>query len=431
MRSVELGRPSTRQVGRRLSAVPSIAPIDMPHYDRFPLAVAVAGIALLPLLNPKGPANTAPVDVIMVGAIMVIGVWAGTTRTRLHVPYVLPAAGLAIAGLVAALAGGSPSAGGIAIVQEVFLLAWCAALTSLCRKPLALRTVVHGWCWSSTAWAVFLLIVEISGRTRLPGGTGGEGGRARLWFDHPNLAGNYFAVAIFIVLAARYPRHPFSRALSVVALFVAVLLTGSNTALLTLPVGGLIIAFVRIRSGAGAIKAMAVVVSVMLAAGAFLSFAAEPLLESVQETEVPLVKYSLGRGSRSASARESLFMSQIDLFRDGNLIGIGPSATRQVLAEVDAPTAKEAHNDYLATLVERGPLGVISLLALIGAVAVRTISIHRLTPDWAAVIPNPAALSAAAAGFTITAITHEVLHYRNLWTLLAIIAALYLYGRAD
>jgi len=49
-----------------------------------------------------------------------------------------------------------------------------------------------------------------------------------------------------------------------------------------------------------------------------------------------------------------------------------------------------------------------------------------LSPEWAAVVPNPAALAGAAAGIALTALTHEALHYRHFWTLLAVVAALYL-----
>jgi O-antigen ligase len=154
-----------------------------------------------------------------------------------------------------------------------------------------------------------------------------------------------------------------------------------------------------------------------------------PIVERIQRSDAPIVRYSVGRSSRSASARESLFALQYELFRDGNLRGIGPSATRQVLGARRASTVKQAHNDYLATLVERGPLGIVALLALMGAVAVRTISAQRLSAPWASVIPNPAALAAAAVGFSLTAVTHEILHYRHLWALLAVIAALHLFGR--
>lgn len=382
---------------------------------------------MLPLLNPKGPVNTAPADLVLGAGILMVAVWAGTTRARVHVPYVVPVGGLAVAGLVAALAGEAPIPGGSAVLQEVFLLGWCAAVTSVCRTPRALQSVVRAWCLSATAWAVLLVVVTVSGRPALAGVI--DGRRAGLWFDHPNMAGNYFVIAFFVVLAARYPRQPMARALAVAVLLVAVLLTGSNTALLGVPVGGLVIVFLRVRSRGGPVTALAVVLCLILAGGAAWAVVAEPTVARIQQSESSIVRYSVARTSRSASARESLFTSQYELFQDGNLLGIGPAATRLALGETGAATAKESHNDYLATLVERGPLGVVALLVLMGAVGVRALSAQRLSPVYASVIPNAAALAAAAVVFAVTALTHEVLHYRHLWTLLAVLAALHLFGQ--
>ena len=82
-------------------------------------------------------------------------------------------------------------------------------------------------------------------------------------------------------------------------------------------------------------------------------------------SENRLVRYSVARSSRSANNREALFASQFGLFEQSNLVGIGPAVDKSALGRVDASTAKEAHSDYLASLVERGPLGVIGLLALV------------------------------------------------------------------
>jgi len=385
---------------------------------------------MLPLLNPKGPVHTAPADLVMGAGILMIAVWAGTTRARVHVPYVVPVGGLAVAGLVAALAGDAPIPGGSAVLQDIVLLGWCAAVTSVCRTPRALQSIVRAWCLSATAWAVLLLALTLSGQSALAGVRGAGGvGRARLLFDHPNMAGNYFVIAFFVVLAARYPRQPMARALAVAVLLAAVLLTGSNTALLCVPVGGLVIVFLRARSRRGPVTALAVVLCLILAGGAAWAVVAEPIVARIEQSESSIVRYSVARSSRSASARESLFTSQYELFRDSNLLGIGPAATRLALGETGAEKVKESHNDYLATLVERGPLGVVALLVLMGAVGVRVLSAQRLSPVYASVIPNPAALAAAAVAFAVTALTHEVLHYRHLWTLLAVLAALHLFGQ--
>jgi O-antigen ligase len=94
---------------------------------------------------------------------------------------------------------------------------------------------------------------------------------------------------------------------------------------------------------------------------------------------------------------------------------------------------KEAHDDYLATLVERGALGFVGLMLLIGAVVTRAISIdpRRLSPDFRRVVPSTAPLIGALVAMTVSALTHEVLHYRHLWALLGILAAVHVFGRDE
>ena len=398
-----------------------------PAGDRLALMMVGAGICVLPFLNPKGPLNTAPADVILGAAILVVAMWVGVTQMKVHAPYTIPVVGLAVTGLIAALMGPAPFAGVSAIIQEGFLLVWCAALVTLCRTPQALRVVLRTWLLSAAAWAAVVVLAVLVGQDRVPGGSGGEGARARLWFDHPNMAGNYFVMAFFVLVATRYPSKPFSRALVGTLLLIAILLTGSNSALLCLPIGIVIIGFLRTKERRGAVAAIGVGLSLVLGLGAAWVVVAEPIVASAKNSDLPLLRHSVGRSSKSADSRATLFESQYELFRDdGNLLGIGPSATRQVLEEERAERAKQAHNDYLASLVERGPFALVALLALMGSIVVRVASTQQLPPEWAAVVPNPAAFAAAVAGYAATAMTHEILHYRHLWTLLAVIAALHL-----
>jgi O-antigen ligase len=317
------------------------------------------------------------------------------------------------------------------VLQEFFLLAWCGAVTSLCRSEQVLRAVVRTWCLSSTCWAGFMVIALLAGQDDLAGLHRADGGRAELNFDHPNMAGNYFMASFFMVLAARCPTRPFMRAVACVTLLAAMLYAGSNTALLGLGVGLLVMLFIYVRRRSDHVAAVAVVLCVALGGGVAWSFIAEPVMSAIDTSENRLVRYSVARSSRSADNREALFASQYELFEQSNLVGIGPAKTKSALGTTDASTAKEAHSDYLASLVERGPLGVIGLVALFGAVGVRTIAVSSAPTPIARdpALPNGGALSGALVAFAIAGITHEVLHYRHLWTLLAVLAAQYLLTR--
>jgi O-antigen ligase len=96
-----------------------------------------------------------------------------------------------------------------------------------------------------------------------------------------------------------------------------------------------------------------------------------------------------------------------------------------------APFVKEAHDDYLAALLERGPLGLIGLLLLVSGLVVRGIIVAkgRLSRGFETVIRHPHALLAAIVGSLVSSTVYELLHLRHLWVLFAFVAAVYLWGR--
>ncbi len=392
------------------------------------LVVLAMTVALMPVVTPKLPGNAAPVDGLMAASIFAVFVWALRTRATVRLPYVVPTTALMLIGLASALLSILPGSGAVAVAQEVFLLAWCGAVATLCRTPRALRVVLRTWAISATAWAGLLIAAVATGQDGVLGATNGGGVRYQLLFDHPNMAGNFFVIAIFVVIAAGYPERRLLRFAACVVLFGGTLLTGSNAALLSLAGGAVVVLFLHVRARSGLIKATAVMSLVVGGLAVSWLQIGEPLLAAAQQSDNPLLRYSLGRGANSAEGRVDLFQSQFELYERGHLLGIGPTATQDTLNASAATIVKEAHNDYLGTLVERGPLGLLAVFALMAAIIARLVPLTRrpLPPRLAAVIPVPAALAGACAAFAATAMTHEVLHYRWLWTLLGIIAAVHL-----
>ena len=350
--------------------------------ERFALGVAVVATAMLPLLSPKGPSNTAPEDLLMMAGVVVIAVWAGSVGARLRLPYILPMAIMMVGGLIAAFVNGSISSGIQAVLQELFLLAWCGALVTLFRSPTALRTIMRTWALSSIAWAGFLVVAILTGQNGLAGaGTRASdaaagGGRAQLTFDHPNMAGNYFMISLFVVLASGYPKHPVLRAGGCIVLLMAMLYAGSNTALLGLPIGLLVMVFVNVKRRTDLVSAVAAVLCIGLAGGLVWTVVAQPVMRvGPVQRQPPGPLLGRPERTRSANARESLFQMQFNLYRRSNLIGIGPASTKAKLGASNFAAVKEAHSDYLASLVERGPLGIVGLIALFGAVGARTMGL--------------------------------------------------------
>jgi O-antigen ligase len=404
----------------------------VPKRDRLMVGTVAAGVALLPLLRPSGPGHTAPEDVIMAAGVVVTLLWASATRARVHIPYLLPVGGLVLTGTLAAMFGISPSAGALAVGQDIFLLAWCAAVANACRTPAGLSVILRAWALSAVGWATILVGAVATHHRDLAGVHAATGQRTQFTFDNPNMAANYFFVSLFILVAARCPSNRLARAGAILMVLGAIVVTGSNAALLGLPLAGLMVTFVVIRRRADVVTAIAVVLLALLVGGAGLVFLKRQAA-NVHSSQNSLVRYSVARSSRSAAKRESLFASEFHLYLTGSLLGRGPNTTILTLGSSAAATVKTAHDDYLATLVERGPLGELALVFLIGAVTVRAVSIdpRRLSSGFARVIPETALLIGALAAMAVTAATHEVLHYRHLWPLLGIVAALYTFGRNE
>jgi O-antigen ligase len=96
-----------------------------------------------------------------------------------------------------------------------------------------------------------------------------------------------------------------------------------------------------------------------------------------------------------------------------------------------APFIKEAHNDYFAALVERGPIGLLGLLIFLAALATYSLTLvrGRLSDGFAAVISKPNALVGAVCGTMLASTVYELLHLRHLWALFAMVAAVSIWGR--
>src|SRR3954447_26783245 len=281
-------------------SAPSVPRSAGPRPGPAVVAIVVLTLALTPLVNPKGPGHAALVDVLMALSIFSIFAWALRNRVAVRLPYVVPMAGLMLTGLAAALMSVAPTNGILAIAQEIFLLLWCGALVTFCRTPAGLRVVLRAWALSATAWAAVLVLAVAGDVSFLLGTTPGGGGRVRMFFDHPNMAGGYFMIGVFVVVAAGDPRRLWLRSGAVALLLGAVLLTGSNAALLSLGAGGLVTLFLHVLGRSGLIKATAVVSIVVAGLGLGWFTIGAPLLDAAAQSDNSLLRYSLGRADRSA-----------------------------------------------------------------------------------------------------------------------------------
>ena len=419
------GRPATPRL--RSAVLPAGPRHSVPGAV---VASAVVAIAGMPLLVPAGPGNTGLADI---GIAVCMAVSAGCALRRgwrIRFPYVLPMLLFVAAGGLALLSVHAAVGGWLALPQDVFTVIWGCALANLARDPRALRAMVGTWAWAGTGWAALMLLGVFTKQDWLSGVTARNGSRAALTFGDANLAAGYFVTSLLIVRAARVPRHRALRYLACGVLLTALLFTGSNGGFLALGIATAAGCVLRLRRTSGA-RAAAAGALLVLAVGAAATQVNGNSIRTWAQQQAPVLRDSIGRSAASSQSRATIAAESLQLWRSSSLLGIGPTFTKETLQKDQAPYPKEAHDDYAAALIERGVLGAVALVLFLACAWRRLsrVAVRPLRPQFAAVVPRPELLTAAAIGYLASGLFYEVLHFRHLWALLGIATGLDLWGR--
>jgi O-antigen ligase len=389
-------------------------------------------VCLLPFLTPAGPGNTALADVAIGLCIVLAVLWSVREQLTVKLPYLAGVAGLVLGGAFAASVAAAPIGIALVLAQDLLLLAWAAALALGRHNPAIVAVVTRTWCGIAPLYSGVMVIAYLLGINALSGVTAKDGVRAAYTFGDPNLAGNYLVVSLFVMAACKRPRSPGVRRIGYGLVLIAIGFTGSNGAMLTLLVGLMLsLAVTRYRRSGALVGLTTLAVSLLVVSVLFVFVMPRVDLNQVREQaagSVPLLRDSFGRSDSSTNERATIVQEGTSIWLRGDATGFGPARTKATLAATQAPYVKEAHNDYLATLLERGLIGALGLLVLGIAVLVRCVHLvlGTLPKVYADLVPRAWLLAvigpvmATAGGF------YEVLHFRHLWTWLGLIAALVL-----
>jgi O-antigen ligase/polysaccharide polymerase Wzy-like membrane protein len=401
------------------------------HGERVALATTAVAVALLPLLVPAGPANIAPVDVPIAVALLACLLWAGISGHRWRFPYVLPVGLLLAGGAIGAIVGPVPRAGIIALVQDLVLIAWCWAVVNLCSRARNLRILLATWVYSSIVWASLVFVGLATGSTFLTGQIERQGTRVQLTLADPSYAANYLLMSFMLVWATGRPRRPAARFAASVLLLAAMVPTGSNSGMLSLLVGTTVAVVMSVHRRHGYAPAAAVLAVLALGGyGAVSGIDLTELQERAHGSRHAFLRDGIGRGT-SVNQRSMLMGESLELYRSGSPLGEGPVSTKPRLRAEQAPFIKEAHDDYLAALIERGLIGLVGVTVLVVALSRHALRAARpgLSREFAATVVRPHALVGALAATMVVSVVYEIFHVRHVWTLFAILAALSIWGR--
>lgn len=402
--------------------------------------VLVAGIASLPMLMPfglaPGPGNTGLPDLVLIGLIITAFLWAGTRKVPVRWPFLLPTLLTVIAGGIAALA--NDDVGVLTLVKDLFVLMWAVCVANLGRDPSLLRVALRSFVWIGTFYALVMITGFAIGNDTLSGKQV-DGERLMFTFGDANYAANWFICIFFIVRATRVPEKAWQRWAVCGILLAAELLTGSNGGLLALSCALLLGYLFRLFREGKAHHAIAVGTAAALFGGgaviAVTQIDIQPILTQASQAS-PLLRDSIGRTTgESTESRSTVFSTTFRMIQEQeHPWGIGAGQTEHRMLIEQETYVREAHNDYIASVLERGFIGGLALVLLLVVLVLRCLRIARrdaLAPAYARLVPHPEMFAALLVVFLICGLFYEVLHYRHGFAFFGLIAALDLFGRRD
>lgn len=399
--------------------------------ERLAIGTTAVAVILLPFAYPTGPSNLAPIDAFVLLAIGTCFLWAVRARVRCRFPYGVAMSLMLVGGAVGAMFGPVPTQGLIALVQDCLLFMWCWAIVNIGRSAANLRVLLTAWAYAGIAWAIVAFVGLATGSTVLTGQIARQGSRVQITLNDPSYCANYFFITLMIIWATRRPRHRLVRCAAYLLLAAGIVSTGSNSGMVALISGSILSAILGTYRRYGAMPAVAFLTSIVLVA-AFLAtnVSLSAIQEKASQSPYPFLRDGIGRSPQSADQRGMLVGESIGLYSRGSLVGEGPVSTKSRLTAENALLVKEAHDDYFAALMERGPIGVIGILVLVAGVLVRGLSLtkFRLEEGYADILVRPNALVGALVGTMMAMTVYELLHVRHVWALFALVAALSIHG---
>jgi hypothetical protein len=396
--------------------------------ERVAILTLTAAFIFQPILHPSGPANSSPVDLLVVLSIVAAAIWARSGHHKLRAPYFIPVALFVAAGAASGLVGPLPGLALTSLATDVLLFAWCTVVVNVLSTPHAMRYAMAAWSWSGVIWAAVVVCAWLGHITPLEGLTAAEGNRVMFTFGDPNYAATYWTVTIFVVYSTRTPSARWMRCIGYVLLAWALVLTESNGGVLAVGAAIFFLLLLRSYRKRGLVGSLATALVIVLAVGGLLAaFPISKVRQDALNSGQPLLVNSIGRSGQSTSERGELDKELIQLYnRSDGFLGLGPMSTKPVLQAGLYPYPNEAHNDFLAALTERGAVGLLGLLLLAGTVIWWAAPLVRrpLSAGYAAAVPRPAGLVAALLALAAISYYEEVLHFRFLWALFGIVAIL-------
>lgn len=293
------------------------------------------------------------------------------------------------------------------LVQDVYLYVWFVLLCMLLDTEERVERLIVAW--------ILVLILVLSTEGFLASIQGTQ--RGEFSFRNPNRASAYLTLTFFLLLHPVIPL-PLKAVLGLLV-FSGVRATGSAAGSIGLTLAVFVFGWSLCYMRSPRLGRPLLLLGLVALALFVL------VMNPTKSSDLPTVLGSLaptaaGRIERSSETREEIWAKGLESFREHPL-GIGPASFhRQIDTGISDDGRIELHSDPVATLVERGIVGILGYLLLLGFVVREVFRMMHRSSEWRDVI-WAAALSGACAVYFFYSITHEALHHETFWLMLALI----------
>jgi O-antigen ligase len=371
-------------------------------------------LGLMPLVAIQGPGNTTPMDVAGAGLLLLYWRSLLARGERLPFPLALPVWLILVGSLVGTFAAVERGRAFLMLGKDVYLYLLFGGAAHFVARRCRVEQVVAIW----TAIACALVALTLADlHLGLAGGRFGLPQRAIGTFENPNMFGSYLVISLFLAWAAASAgRRAYY--LAMIVLLAGIDATASNGAAMSTAAGCLAVAAAQpIRRLLPRLGAVLVVAAIGLAV-------VVPWHEHLREGSLDVLQ-SRDRGAiggdalKGAGERFPIWLDAVASIRR-NPTGVGPGNFNRLGGEVSRGY-HGAHNDYLGMLTERGPLGLVGWLAVLGGIGAAVTRVRRAPAASRPLAPAP--LYGLLAAVTLHATVLELSHFRHFWLVLAVVFA--------
>ena len=403
-------------------------------------------VVLAPVLVPSAAGRLAIVDPLNGLAMAAFAISVVISRRPVRLPFLGPVLVIALCSVLATFNAANPGAALFTLIQDAYLYVCFAMLVNVLSERGDQRGMRVAWLLTACAVsAIGIAQVAMHGSGSPLDVVRPTGFRAVGTFDQPDDFADYLVMSVFLVLSLNEEIGRVARWSAIALIGVGIAATKANGAVLSLAGGLMAWALVRAWTKrasytglvAGALFALSLgLVAVWLIVGVGVGSAQIKELES---------KSFLGRMSHSSEGRAQIWATLWHRYLR-NPVGLGPGNSRWQVLRVEererplvGPTqtfdtgadpflSKEAHNDYVSYLVERGPIALLFMLVFKFQIFGQITRWWKRRAGDGRFPARGGALAAAAFGAWvaswINANTIETLHFRHVWIFLAMVCAL-------